>query len=53
MLAVSLALTVHRIQNISDLDNQEMKSYGTRKSRFKSSPAELAVATENYLHAKV
>lgn len=43
MLAVSPAPTVGRIQNISGLDNQEMKSYGTRKSGFKSSPAELAV----------
>lgn len=49
----ALALTVYGIQNISGLDNQEMRSYEVRKSRFKSSPAELAVAAENYLHAKV
>lgn len=52
-LAVFFALTVYGIQNISGLDNQEMRSYEVRKSRFKSSPAELAVAAENYLHAKV
>jgi len=52
-LAVIFAFAVYGIQNISGLDNQEMRSYEVRKSRFKSSPAELAVAAENYLHAKV